>query len=251
MSTELIVILAVTAALAVILIAYLAVKFYRHTRTERAEEPALLPEPALKIAEPVKEPELADEPEEEQPVQPAPAEATEEVAAAFAAEIGDVLDDEEDDREIFDRRTTFAEKMLALDVRTQEYYDELNNEFISYRKLHERVSGRFVSYRFGRKLVAKISVRGRTMKLHLALDCKDFEEKIYFQKDLSEVKSYAETPFTVKVKSDRGLKRAKALIEALALKEGMEKKTRTAYKDSMEEIRHMVMEKQKEDEAAQ
>ena len=86
------------------------------------------------------------------------------------------------------------------------------------------------------------------MKLHLALDCKDFEERIYFQKDLSDVKTYAETPFTVKVKSDRGLKKAISLIGALALKEGMEKKTRTNYIDSMEEVRHLVMESKKDAE---
>lgn len=171
-----------------------------------------------------------------------------EQVAATTAEIGDVLDDEEDDREIYGRRVTFMEKMLELDVRTQEYYDEINNEFNTYRKLHARISRRFVSYRFGKKLVAKISIRGRTMKMHFALDVKDFEEKIYFQKDLSDVKSYVETPFTVKVKSDRGLKRAISLIDALAIKEGMEKKTRTTYKDSMEEIRHLVMEMKKEEQ---
>ncbi len=234
MSTTLQLSLSLTAIFAAILVILLAVRFYRYVTSVKPESRTveLLPEPAPKLA-----------------AETAHAEAAESEAAAAddTAEIGELIDDE-DDREIFNRRVSFCEKMLELDVRTQEYYDEIVNEFNSYRKIHKRLSNRFVSFRFGRKLVAKISARGRTMKLHLALDCKDFEERIYFQKDLSDVKTYAETPFTVKVKSDRGLKKAISLIGALALKEGMEKKTRTNYVDSMEEVRHLVMESKKDAE---
>ncbi|MBE7089380.1 MAG: hypothetical protein E7362_01085 [Clostridiales bacterium] len=131
----------------------------------------------------------------------------------------------------------FATKLLGADDQTQIFYDTLNNEFNSYRKLHIRISAKCVSYRLGRDLVAKITYRGKTMKLHLALDVNAYPENIYFQKDESDVKAYEEVPFTVKVKSERGLKRAIALIEALASEKGMEKKAHWNAIDSIADLR--------------
>lgn len=163
----------------------------------------------------------------------APVEVVEEVAAE------DAVEDTEDDREAA-RRIPFAEKMLYIDRKTQEYYDTINNKFISLRKINPRVSSKGVSYRLGRDLVAKITIHGKTMKLHLALDVAAFEEKIYFQKDLSDKKAYAEVPFTVKVKSDRGLKNALKLIDALVEKKGIESKVRFNKADSIEDIKELA-----------
>ena len=173
--------------------------------------------------------------------QPAPA-PTQPVVEAIPQEetlvIADI-EDEEDDREVV-RRIPFSEKMLAFDRKTQEYYDVLHNEFKSYRKINPRISAKGVSYRLGRELVAKITLRGKTMKLHLALDFNDFEQNIYFQKDLSDVKTYVEVPFTVKVKSDRGLKNALKLIDALAEKKEIVKKTRYEKIDALQQLKDMV-----------
>ena len=130
--------------------------------------------------------------------------------------------------------------MLYLDRKTQEYYDAINNKFISLRRINPRISSKGVSYRLGRELVAKLTVRGKTMKLHLALDTAAFEEKIYFQKNLSDVKAYAEVPFTVKVKSDRGLKNALKLIDALIEAKGIESKVRFNKADSIEDIKEIA-----------
>ena len=160
------------------------------------------------------------------------------------------IEDQEDDREVV-RRIPFSEKMLAFDRKTQEYYDVLHNEFKSYRKINPRISAKGVSYRLGRVLVAKITLRGKTMKLHLALDFNDFEQNIFFQKDMSDVKTYVEVPFTVKVKSDRGLKNALKLVEALAEKKEIVKKTRYEKIDALQQLKDMVassVEEQGEDE---
>ena len=139
------------------------------------------------------------------------------------------------------KTTLFCEKMLFLDRKTQEFYNAINNEFISYRRINDRVSSKGVSYRLGRELVAKVTVRGKTMKLHLALPINGFDQKIFFQKDLSDVKAYAEVPFTVKVKSDRGLKNAIKLISALAEAKAIEKKTRYNQVDSVEELKAIAL----------
>lgn len=135
------------------------------------------------------------------------------------------------------KRIPFKEKLLGADEKIQGYYNELYNKFISFRKMHPRVSAKGVSFRFGRDLVAKITYRGKTMKLHLALDINAFDEKVYFQKDMSDVKSYVEVPFTVKVKSDRGVKKAIELIDALTFAKGIEAKTRFETVDAVAELK--------------
>lgn len=134
-------------------------------------------------------------------------------------------------------RVPFAKKLLGLGKEVCSYYNLIYNFFSSYRKINPRVSNSCVSFRFGRDLVAKLTIRGKTMKLHLALKTKDYDEKLYFQKDLSGVKAYRETPFTVKVKSERSTRRALELIAALAVEKGIEKKARFNEIDALEEIK--------------
>ena len=49
-----------------------------------------------------------------------------------------------DDRDIA-KRVPFAEKMLAMDKKTQEYYNVLHNMFRAMRKINPRVSSKGVS----------------------------------------------------------------------------------------------------------
>lgn len=186
--------------------------------------------PAPVVSEPVAEPVAVVEKIVEVPVAP--------VAAEETLVITEV-EDEEDDREVI-RRIPFCEKMMGMDAKTQEYYDTIHNEFRSYRKINPRISAKGVSYRLGRVLVAKITLRGKTMKLHLALNIADFEPNVYFQKDMSDVKAYAEVPFTVKVKSDRGLKNAIKLVTALAEQKEIVRKTRFETINSIEELKPLL-----------
>ena len=155
--------------------------------------------------------------------------------------VEDVTSDEEvaigdlDDLEAA-KRIPFKDKMLSSMDNVKGYYNEIENKFISFRKINSRVSIKGVSYRLGRKLVAKLTIRGKTLKMHLALDVKDFEQNVFFQKDMSDVKEYAEVPFTVKIRSDRALKNALKLIDALAEKQGFEKKTRFTEVDAIAEL---------------
>lgn len=136
-------------------------------------------------------------------------------------------------------RIPFNEKLLGSEEKVQGFYDEIYNKFISLRKMHARVSAKGVSFRLGRELVAKITYRGKTMKLHLALNVNDFDENVYFQKDMSDVKAYQEVPFTVKVKSDRGLKKALELIDALVEKFEIEEKSRFERVDAIAELKEI------------
>lgn len=118
------------------------------------------------------------------------------------------------------RRISFVEKLLRLDQRTQEYFNKIHNELVSYKKINSRLSFKCMSYRMGRKLIAKMTVRGKTLKLHLALNLQAFNKNVFFQKDMSNVKAYEQVPFTVKVKSDRAEKNSIKLVEALMNENG-------------------------------
>ena len=160
----------------------------------------------------------------------------EEVVEEIVEEVVETVDADNDDG----KRIPFAQKLLTLDSAVQTYYAGIDNAFRAMRKINPRVSTRSVSYRLGRELVAKLTIRGKTMRLHLALDVNAFPQNIYFQKDLSETKSYIEVPFTVKVKSERGYKNALKLIDALAEAKGIEKKTRYTEVDSLQNLKELA-----------
>lgn len=155
--------------------------------------------------------------------------------------IGDVEEEAEDEEEVSGLSTLnlkkskpipFAKKLLALDKITIGYFDSIDNEMRSYKRMSARISHSGMSYRVGRKLVAKITVRGKTLTFNLALNVNDFKQSVYFQKDKSDVKSFEDIPFTVKVKSDRGAKNAVKLAEALCVKENLVKNAKYEKVDS-------------------
>ncbi len=125
--------------------------------------------------------------------------------------------------EINGTKKPFSEKILSLNTEIQAYFNALHNELCSYKKLKARLSRKCMSYRVAKKLLAKVSVRGKTLTLNLALNVNEFNYNTYFQKDTSKVNAYKDVPFAVKVKSDRGFKKATSLVNALATINGLEK----------------------------
>lgn len=116
------------------------------------------------------------------------------------------------------RKVSFSSKLLRLSDNVQDFFDILHEELVSFKRVNARLSFRCISYRFGRRLIAKMTVCGKTLKLHLCLNVSEFNERVFFQKDLSSLKAYEQVPFTVKIKSARGLNNAITLINALAEK---------------------------------
>ena len=58
---------------------------------------------------------------------------------------------------------------------------------------------------------------------------------------MADVKAYAEVPFTVKVKSDRGLRNAIKLVDALVEAKGIEYKTRYNQVDSISQLKDVIV----------
>ena len=110
------------------------------------------------------------------------------------------------------KRRTFAEKILEADDDNKAIYNMLKNELMSYKKVNNRLTKTIDIFKFKSTYLAKISIAGKTVKLHLALDPKDYAETKYHQKDLGEKKKYEFVPLALKVKSDRSKKYAVELI---------------------------------------
>lgn len=115
---------------------------------------------------------------------------------------------------------SFTAKLIQSPDPVKQYYVDLANELLTYDKVRNRISWTNSSFYIGRKAVSKFSIRGKTLYLYLALDPKEFLNTKYFIIDESAVKRYEAVPLGMKVKSGRGVKFGKELIEILMQKLG-------------------------------
>ena len=126
-------------------------------------------------------------------------------------------------------KKSFVAKLSLSSDDTLAYYSDLKNELLSYKKIKERTSWGYETFRRGRKLIAKLAVRGKTLRLYVALDPSNFEKAI----DVSHVKSHASVPCLLKIKNPRRLGYAKALI-SLAMQEANVARKEIEYVDYTE-----------------
>ena len=112
-------------------------------------------------------------------------------------------------------RRSFESRLIQSKEPVKGYYQEIKNKLLSYKKISARMSWACESFRNGRPLKAKLTYRGKTLCLFLALDPTQFPENIYHQRNMGDKKKYADVPMMVRVRSDLGLKRALALVEEL------------------------------------
>ena len=129
------------------------------------------------------------------------------------------------------------EKMVTvLDDEKKQRYNTIRNALQSYKKVSERLSSKGDSYRFHRDLIAKMTISGKTLRLHLALNPEDFEGSKYSYQDLSAKQRYMYIPMTIKLRSNRSVKQALELIEMLAQTFGLEKNSRYKEKDYVKDL---------------
>ncbi len=140
---------------------------------------------------------------EEAPVEET-TEATEEVATA-------VTEEEKEAR----LKRHFLAKISQMEESKKEYYSELKNHILQYKKVSARASWGYETFSNRRNPKVRLAVRGKTLVAFFALDPKEYENTKYFPKNMGDTKKFADTPMMVKVKSERGLKYAKELIDVV------------------------------------
>ena len=116
---------------------------------------------------------------------------------------------------------SFLAKLIQSDSETKWYYSRLKNRLLSYEGVKSRVSWKWESFRSGKKTIAKLRLRGKTLSLCLALNAEDYAETKYKVESLAEVKAYADTPCMYRIKNDRRLSYGEELIDALMAQNGI------------------------------
>ena len=125
---------------------------------------------------------------------------------------------------------SFKAKMMLASEETKEYFAKIVNGLLKYEKVKMRESQQYVTFKRGKDLLCKIAVRGKTLCVHFALEPSRLDDK-YFITDLSGVRKFAETPSMLKVKSERGVKYAFELIDAIRERFGLTENAK--YKESV------------------
>ncbi len=118
-------------------------------------------------------------------------------------------------------RIAFEERMKDADQELKDHYNELKAEILSYG-VNSRVSNSGDTFRLHRKTYVKMTIAGKSLKLYLALDPKDYENTTLPIQDAGDKGIYVDIPLVFKVKSDLSLRRAKQLIADTMEKDGLE-----------------------------
>lgn len=125
---------------------------------------------------------------------------------------------------------TFSAKLRLANGDLKENFVTVANELLSYEKVNMRVSRKFATFNKGRRIIARVSVNGKSIRLYLSLNAQEVPEK-YSVKDVSDKKRYADTPVYLKLRSARSVRRAEELINILAENENfvLAKKNRKLF----------------------
>lgn len=185
-------------------------------------------------AEPIAAEPVAEEPapvQEEQPVEEQTEQAeeqTEEPVTTAQKEPIIVINNFPDgvEEEYVSRKSvqkSFAGKMAQATKEQKAYYNELKNYMLAFKRVNSRTSWNYDSFNIGRDKVVKIAFRGQTMVVFFALNPKDYKDSKYHPKDMGDQRKFADTPMMVKVKSERGVKFAKELMDEVCKDLGLKK----------------------------
>lgn len=114
----------------------------------------------------------------------------------------------------------FAKRMKAASPELKQAYNELKSEVLSYG-IKSRVSSTGDTFRLHTKEYVKMVIAGKTLKLYLALNPRDYRNTTIPFEDASKMSAHKETPFVFKIKSNLSVRRAKVLIADAAKKDGL------------------------------
>ena len=113
-------------------------------------------------------------------------------------------------------RWSFTGRLHQAPETVAQYYNDIKNAFLRYKKVRSRISWSCDTISYGKEQLAKFVLTQKTLYVYLALSPKDLEGTKYFFKDESDIKKYEKVPIRVRVRSDRGVKYTIELIEKIA-----------------------------------
>ncbi|MBO7345446.1 MAG: hypothetical protein J6U92_05865, partial [Clostridia bacterium] len=110
-------------------------------------------------------------------------------------------------------KKSFEEKLNRSNKQVKEWYAQVVDKIKSVAGIREIQSFGFRTFRFGNKPIAKITIKGKTLNVYLALNPKDYIDTKYIYQDASTVKKYANYPMRVKLTSNRKVKWTAELLD--------------------------------------
>ncbi|MBQ0008710.1 MAG: DUF2357 domain-containing protein [Firmicutes bacterium] len=122
-------------------------------------------------------------------------------------------------------------RLIKAQLPTQDYYNELRNDLLGYKGVKSLLSWSRDLYKLGRKPVAKLNVKGKTVFVYLPLDPSKYDKDHYHHLDVSKEGKEVEYPFLLKVRSPRACKYAKQLIAEIMASYGVEKDPKYKVRD--------------------
>ena len=220
----------VSLAIVCVYLTYTIVKIIRQSRidVEREEhEPctALTVVPPAPVEAPEEEQRLAEEGEVIYLSGAVAAPVREEVPPAAEPECGAISPDADlsvSAADLGGKRKTLADRLLVSAEETRGYFEEIKAFLARYSALRCIESKLYLTYQYKKRPVAKLTVLGKSALIYLPLDVKEYENSKYRFEDKSAVKSFANFPAELKVRSPRGLKYAKELLEKILADLGVE-----------------------------
>ena len=117
---------------------------------------------------------------------------------------------------------SFTAKLSQGSDELKDYYSELKNYALSYKKANSRVSWHYDSINVGRNQILKFAIRGKTLCLYYALDADQYIDTKY-KVEKVESKKYEDVPCLYRIKNDRRRDYAKDLIDTVMANVGSSK----------------------------
>lgn len=133
-------------------------------------------------------------------------------------------------------RIPFEKRIVSADKVMKDHFNELKSEILSYG-VKSRVSNSGDTFRLHTVTFVKITIAGKSLKLYLALNPKDYKDSTLPIADASKKAIYKEIPLVFKVKSELSVRRAKQLIAEAMAKGGLKQGEVVAH-DWVKEIKN-------------
>ena len=109
---------------------------------------------------------------------------------------------------------SFKAKLIQAKDEVREYYNQLKNYVLSYKKVKTSISWGQESVRYGKEKVCWLVLRGKSLYLYLPLNPDDYADTKY-KVEWAKAKRFEELPCMYKITNNRRVKYAFELIETV------------------------------------
>lgn len=112
-------------------------------------------------------------------------------------------------------RMSFGQRLRRSKKEVKERYKKIREYLIAIDGVWEIESDSFRTFRLKNNPLAKITMKGKTLNVYLALNPQDYANTKYIFEDVSSVKKYASYPMRIRLSSDRQAKWTCELIDKI------------------------------------